>query len=107
MPVVYSTSVIDTPAIYVGSGAAAASNVTETLIISDTLNDNALEDEEVKSFSFLPFSSILMASVTFGCLYKHRQLTAIHTLRPITPCSMGSPCCSVIYVCYMYVSLSP
>jgi len=44
LPVVYSTSVIDTPAIYVGSGAAAASNVTGTLIISDTLNDNGLEE---------------------------------------------------------------
>jgi hypothetical protein len=53
----YNISVIDTPVIYVGSGAAAASNVTETLIIRETLDDNNLEGggvEYLRSLSCFP-----------------------------------------------------
>jgi len=62
LPVAYNISVIDTPVIYVGSGAAAASNMTEALIIiRETLNDSRLEsrgkDEFLRSPSFSPDQS--------------------------------------------------
>jgi hypothetical protein len=54
--VTYNTSVIDTLVIYVGSGAAAASNVTEALIIREILDDSSFESGGVKLLRSLPFS---------------------------------------------------
>jgi hypothetical protein len=98
LPVAYNISVIDTPVIYVGSGAAAASNVTETLIITaihSTITAwKPVEYTVCKSCRFLHFLRCVDLGFLFIIIHPPSML-AIHTLVPINACLMYSfppPC---------------